>query len=99
MEACETLLSYRDPFLHSRVRVGGAVLRAAGLDPHVNTGGRAPSGGRGRLRWSRGCEGRHSLPLLEGPMRSKLTLNLDDLSVDSFDTSTTRNAKGTVFGE
>jgi hypothetical protein len=32
-------------------------------------------------------------------MRSKLTLNLDDLSVDSFDTSTTRNAKGTVFGE
>jgi len=32
-------------------------------------------------------------------MRSKLTLNLDDLSVDSFDTSTTRSAKGTVFGE
>ena len=32
-------------------------------------------------------------------MRSKLTLNLDDLSVDSFDTSSTRKAKGTVFGE
>ncbi|HEY0016540.1 MAG TPA: hypothetical protein VGC13_09490 [Longimicrobium sp.] len=32
-------------------------------------------------------------------MRSKLTLNLDDLSVDSFDTTATQKAKGTVFGE
>jgi hypothetical protein len=31
-------------------------------------------------------------------MRTKLTLNLEDLSVDSFDT-TAGNAKGTVFGE
>ncbi|HYR07545.1 MAG TPA: hypothetical protein VEQ60_07245 [Longimicrobium sp.] len=32
-------------------------------------------------------------------MRSKLTLKLEDLSVDSFDTTTTQKAKGTVFGE
>lgn len=32
-------------------------------------------------------------------MRSKLTLNLEDLSVDSFDTTATEKAKGTVFGE
>lgn len=32
-------------------------------------------------------------------MRSKLTLNLDDLSVDSFDTTVTEKQKGTVFGE
>jgi hypothetical protein len=32
-------------------------------------------------------------------MRSKLTLNLEDLSVDSFDTTSTQKAKGTVFGE
>jgi hypothetical protein len=32
-------------------------------------------------------------------MRSKLTLNLDDLSVDSFDTTATQKEKGTVFGE
>ena len=32
-------------------------------------------------------------------MRTKLTLNLDDLSVDSFDTTTTQKEKGTVFGE
>lgn len=32
-------------------------------------------------------------------MRSKLTLDLDDLSVDSFDTSATRKEEGTVFGE
>jgi hypothetical protein len=32
-------------------------------------------------------------------MRSKLTLNLDDLSVDSFDTTMTHKEKGTVFGE
>jgi hypothetical protein len=29
----------------------------------------------------------------------KLTLKLEDLSVDSFDTTTTQKAKGTVFGE
>jgi hypothetical protein len=29
----------------------------------------------------------------------KLTLKLDDLSVDSFDTSAVRREKGTVFGE
>jgi hypothetical protein len=32
-------------------------------------------------------------------MRSKLSLNLEDLSVDSFDTTSTQKAKGTVFGE
>jgi hypothetical protein len=32
-------------------------------------------------------------------MRGKLTLNLEDLSVDSFDTTATQKAKGTVFGE
>ena len=32
-------------------------------------------------------------------MRSKLTLNLDDLTVDSFDTTVTEKQKGTVFGE
>lgn len=32
-------------------------------------------------------------------MRAKLTLNLDDLAVDTFDTTTAGNAKGTVFGE
>ncbi|HEY0016542.1 MAG TPA: hypothetical protein VGC13_09500 [Longimicrobium sp.] len=32
-------------------------------------------------------------------MRGKLTLNLDDLSVDSFDTTSTHKARGTVFGE
>jgi hypothetical protein len=32
-------------------------------------------------------------------MRTKLTLNLEDLSVDSFDTTSTHKAKGTVFGE
>jgi hypothetical protein len=32
-------------------------------------------------------------------MRSKLTLKLEDLSVDSFDTTTAQKAKGTVFGE
>jgi hypothetical protein len=32
-------------------------------------------------------------------MRSKLTLNLEDLAVDTFDTTATQKAKGTVFGE
>lgn len=32
-------------------------------------------------------------------MRSKLTLKLEDLSVDSFDTAGTQQEKGTVFGE
>ena len=32
-------------------------------------------------------------------MRSKLKLNLDQLSVDSFDTTVTEKPKGTVFGE
>jgi hypothetical protein len=32
-------------------------------------------------------------------MRAKLTLNLDDLAVDTFDTTTAAEAKGTVFGE
>ncbi len=32
-------------------------------------------------------------------MRGKLTLNLEDLSVDSFDTTAVQRAKGTVFGE
>jgi hypothetical protein len=32
-------------------------------------------------------------------MRGKLTLNLNDLSVDSFDTTATEKARGTVFGE
>jgi hypothetical protein len=32
-------------------------------------------------------------------MRGKLTLNLEDLSVDSFDTTAPAKAKGTVFGE
>ncbi|WP_420128329.1 hypothetical protein [Longimicrobium sp.] len=32
-------------------------------------------------------------------MRGKLTLKLEDLSVHSFDTTTTYKAKGTVFGE
>ncbi|HEX6369093.1 MAG TPA: hypothetical protein VF006_09170 [Longimicrobium sp.] len=32
-------------------------------------------------------------------MRGKLTLKLEDLSVDSFDTTTPQQAKGTVFGE
>jgi hypothetical protein len=32
-------------------------------------------------------------------MRSKLTLKLDDLSVDSFDTSPAGQAKGTVYAE
>ena len=32
-------------------------------------------------------------------MRGKLSLNLDDLAVDSFDTTGTEKAKGTVFGE
>jgi hypothetical protein len=32
-------------------------------------------------------------------MRGKLTLNLEDLSVDTFDTTPTENPKGTVFGE
>jgi hypothetical protein len=36
---------------------------------------------------------------MEDPMRGKLTLKLEDLSVDSFDTTTTQKAKGTVFGE
>jgi hypothetical protein len=32
-------------------------------------------------------------------MRSKLTLKLEELSVDSFDTTTAHKEKGTVFGE
>ena len=32
-------------------------------------------------------------------MKGKLTLNLDDLAVDSFDTTRNEKAKGTVFGE
>ncbi len=32
-------------------------------------------------------------------MQSKLKLNLDDLSVDTFDTTSVRKEKGTVFGE
>jgi hypothetical protein len=32
-------------------------------------------------------------------MRGKLSLNLEDLTVDSFDTTSTQKAKGTVFGE
>lgn len=32
-------------------------------------------------------------------MRSKLTLDLDQLSVDSFDTTGAEKQKGTVFGE
>jgi hypothetical protein len=32
-------------------------------------------------------------------MRTKLTLNLDQLTVDSFDTAPERAEKGTVFGE
>jgi hypothetical protein len=32
-------------------------------------------------------------------MRSKLKLQLEDLSVESFDTSTSEKPKGTVFGE
>ena len=32
-------------------------------------------------------------------MRSKLKLNLDQLSVDSFDTTRSEKPKGTVFGE
>jgi hypothetical protein len=32
-------------------------------------------------------------------MRTKLTLNLEQLTVDSFDTSTTPAKRGTVFGE
>ena len=32
-------------------------------------------------------------------MRSKLKLNLDQLAVDSFDTSVSEKPKGTVFGE
>ena len=32
-------------------------------------------------------------------MRGKLTLKLEDLSVDSFDTTTRQTVKGTVFGE
>jgi hypothetical protein len=32
-------------------------------------------------------------------MRGKLTLKLDDLLVDSFDTTVSRKPKGTVFGE
>jgi hypothetical protein len=32
-------------------------------------------------------------------MRTKLTLNLDQLTVDSFDTSAATQEKGTVFGE
>ena len=32
-------------------------------------------------------------------MRSKLSLNLEDLSVESFDTTSGQKAKGTVFGE
>jgi hypothetical protein len=36
---------------------------------------------------------------MEDAMRAKLTLKLDDLSVDSFDTSPGQKGKGTVFGE
>ena len=32
-------------------------------------------------------------------MRAKLSLNLDDLMVDSFTTTSAQKAKGTVFGE
>ena len=32
-------------------------------------------------------------------MRTKLKLNLEDLSVDSFDTTRSERPKGTVFGE
>lgn len=32
-------------------------------------------------------------------MRGKLKLHLEDLAVESFDTSTSEKAKGTVFGE
>ena len=32
-------------------------------------------------------------------MRSKLKLNLDELTVDSFNTETSERPKGTVFGE
>ena len=32
-------------------------------------------------------------------MRTKLTLHLEDLTVDSFDTTVPQKAKGTVFGE
>ncbi|HEX2077717.1 MAG TPA: hypothetical protein VHG08_08405, partial [Longimicrobium sp.] len=32
-------------------------------------------------------------------MRAKLTLNVEDLAVDSFDTTRPERTKGTVFGE
>ena len=32
-------------------------------------------------------------------MRAKLTLNLEDLDVDTFDTTTVRKTRGTVVGE
>jgi hypothetical protein len=32
-------------------------------------------------------------------MRGKLSLNLEDLAVESFDTTSPQKAKGTVFGE
>jgi hypothetical protein len=32
-------------------------------------------------------------------MRSKLKLNLDELTIDSFDTTANENARGTVVGE
>jgi hypothetical protein len=35
----------------------------------------------------------------EGPMRTKLKLNLDELTVDSFDTTKNEAKTGTVFGE
>jgi hypothetical protein len=36
---------------------------------------------------------------MEDPMRTKLKLNLDQLSVDSFDTTRPAAKAGTVFGE
>jgi hypothetical protein len=36
---------------------------------------------------------------MEASMRGKLSLNLEDLTVDTFDTTAPRREKGTVFGE
>src|SRR5688500_19144585 len=48
---------------------------------------------------ARVCGRRFTPPPREDSMRGKLTLKLEDLSVDSFDTTTPQRAKGTVFGE
>src|SRR5687768_6265757 len=84
-DAREALRSSRDLFPPLRARADGGVLLADGVDPHVNTGGRAPQVGARPFASVpvNARTGLHPHPL-EGAMQRKLTLRLEDLTVDSF---------------